>query len=330
MEVKRKTSNHNVNSNRKYDYSAPQNSDIFDQSSYNIMVRTPSSIINSKVRNGTSGVNGDTQEATELTKLRPRTSAANLQTYMSDTRRLPPPDDVVYLEREILPTDTLQSFALLYGCTLNDIKRANNLITEQDFYALRIIKIPVKRHGLLTEPSEEQKRRSFATTSLTGKTTTDDKVDDEPAKSTHLDSVYHSVNGDFDSGDSLENLNLLDNQPKNIATFKNIAVERNDTSKYLKKVDKEIRKTVRKNDELHSERNEVLEEVVSSLGSVGYRPLLPPGSHRHDDCDGSDWGLKWWVILICFVVVIIVFVLIMVEFYLNYSEMHSSNRTTPS
>lgn len=32
-----------------------------------------------------------------------------------------------------------------------DIKRVNNLIQEQDLYALKSIKIPVKKHGILTE-----------------------------------------------------------------------------------------------------------------------------------------------------------------------------------
>lgn len=35
-----------------------------------------------------------------------------------------------------------------------DIKRANNFIQEQDFYALKSIKIPVKVNGLLTETEE--------------------------------------------------------------------------------------------------------------------------------------------------------------------------------
>ncbi|KTG06507.1 hypothetical protein cypCar_00036201 [Cyprinus carpio] len=36
-----------------------------------------------------------------------------------------------------------------------DIKRVNNLFQEQDMYALKSIKIPVKKHGLLTEASSE-------------------------------------------------------------------------------------------------------------------------------------------------------------------------------
>lgn len=36
-----------------------------------------------------------------------------------------------------------------------DIKRVNNLFQEQDMYALKSIKIPVKKHGLLTEANSE-------------------------------------------------------------------------------------------------------------------------------------------------------------------------------
>lgn len=36
-----------------------------------------------------------------------------------------------------------------------DIKKANNFIREQDLYALKSIKIPVKNHGILTETHKE-------------------------------------------------------------------------------------------------------------------------------------------------------------------------------
>lgn len=38
-----------------------------------------------------------------------------------------------------------------------DIKRVNNLIQEQDIFALKSIKIPVKKHSLLTEANTELK-----------------------------------------------------------------------------------------------------------------------------------------------------------------------------
>ncbi|XP_019619581.1 PREDICTED: lysM and putative peptidoglycan-binding domain-containing protein 4-like [Branchiostoma belcheri] len=67
--------------------------------------------------------------------------------------------DTVLLDRTIMPGDTLQTFALLYGCTLADLRRANNLMSDQDFHALKTIKVPVKRHGLLTAREEEDRRR---------------------------------------------------------------------------------------------------------------------------------------------------------------------------
>ncbi|NXC44035.1 LYSM4 protein, partial [Penelope pileata] len=63
--------------------------------------------------------------------------------------------DVVLLERELTEGDNLNKLALQYGCKVADIKRVNNFIREQDLYALKSIKIPVKPHGLLTESSSE-------------------------------------------------------------------------------------------------------------------------------------------------------------------------------
>ncbi|NWI88737.1 LYSM4 protein, partial [Pitta sordida] len=63
--------------------------------------------------------------------------------------------DVVLLEREITEGDSLNKLALQYGCKVADIKRVNNFLREQDLYALKCIKIPVKAHGLLTESNRE-------------------------------------------------------------------------------------------------------------------------------------------------------------------------------
>ncbi|XP_063170556.1 lysM and putative peptidoglycan-binding domain-containing protein 4 [Candoia aspera] len=63
--------------------------------------------------------------------------------------------DVQLLERVIKKDDNLNKLALQYGCKVADIKRVNNFIQEQDFYALQSIKIPVKVNGLLTETRDE-------------------------------------------------------------------------------------------------------------------------------------------------------------------------------
>ncbi|KAK2911741.1 hypothetical protein Q8A67_003874 [Cirrhinus molitorella] len=60
-------------------------------------------------------------------------------------------DDIVYLIRDIKDGDTLISISLQYFCSVADIKRANNLLTEQDFFALRSIRIPVRKFSSFTE-----------------------------------------------------------------------------------------------------------------------------------------------------------------------------------
>ncbi|XP_026166179.1 lysM and putative peptidoglycan-binding domain-containing protein 4 [Mastacembelus armatus] len=59
--------------------------------------------------------------------------------------------NVQLLEREVLDGDNLNKLALQYGCKVSDIKRVNNLMHEQDLFALKSIKIPVQQHSFLTE-----------------------------------------------------------------------------------------------------------------------------------------------------------------------------------
>ena len=57
-------------------------------------------------------------DITEMTQLRPRGAMGHSQPYTSTTpNKLS--DNIVLLEREILPSDTLQSFALRYGCSVS-------------------------------------------------------------------------------------------------------------------------------------------------------------------------------------------------------------------
>ena len=58
-------------------------------------------------------------KTTELTQLRPRGSVTVSNSYSSTHAKLAA-DNIVFLRREILPNDTLQSFALQYNCTVSN------------------------------------------------------------------------------------------------------------------------------------------------------------------------------------------------------------------
>ena len=189
---------------------------------------------------------------------------------------------------------------------VNELKRVNNLIKEQDFFALRFIKIPVKKYGLLTEPDEELKRNpsredDLVSSSLSSQNSLDVSSDH---KAPSLDDVYTS--GDEDSPN--ETSELLYNAP-NFA--KHVAVDHNDASRFLKNVDEEILKTMKKSNS--ADKSEALEEVVSSFGSVEFQAVpLPTGSGARD-CDGANWGLSWSTVMLSFVfglTLVIIFIVI--------------------
>ncbi|XP_077173712.1 lysM and putative peptidoglycan-binding domain-containing protein 4 [Paroedura picta] len=97
-------------------------------------------------RNGPSDSEDSSEEELDVMELRargrerPRSTAGRSRA-----------GDVMLLEREVAEGDSLNKLALQYGCQVADIKRINNFIREQDLYALKSIKIPVKVNGILTE-----------------------------------------------------------------------------------------------------------------------------------------------------------------------------------
>ncbi|XP_057376496.1 lysM and putative peptidoglycan-binding domain-containing protein 3-like [Daphnia carinata] len=62
-----------------------------------------------------------------------------------------------YREHLIKPKETLQGLALHYRCTVFELKVANNIQKEAEFFARRTLKIPVRQHSSLTErlPSDK-------------------------------------------------------------------------------------------------------------------------------------------------------------------------------
>ncbi|KAG9340744.1 hypothetical protein JZ751_020336 [Albula glossodonta] len=97
-------------------------------------------------RGGREDSAGSSEEEFSMTELRPRNQDSGRQ----ERERA---GNLLLLEREVTHGDNLNKLALQYGCKVADIKRVNNLIQEQDLYALKSIKIPVKKHSLLTESS---------------------------------------------------------------------------------------------------------------------------------------------------------------------------------
>ena len=147
----------------------------------------------------------------------------------------------------------------------------------------------------MTEPEEEMKRRP-AGSSQTTITTSSVQTQIADHDSAIMSEVYLNDSQDEELSENQTLLQAHLSSPSNKTT----AVDHNDASKYLKTVDKEIRNMVKS---VHAaEKNETLEEVVSSLGSVGFQPLpVPAASATINECDGSMWGVTRSTVLLSIV-----------------------------
>lgn len=186
----------------------------------------------------------------------------------------------------------------LYVCVFQvaDIKRANNLLTEQDFFALRSVKIPVRRFSIFTE------------THNTGplKTSSPSGARRLPQISS-IPSLPTESSTDSSSSDSVEG--------------------------FLLEKDKDIEQLVRSTGPSRSSLNEVvssltLQQQQPLLGEVEYKP-----AQRKDPYYGADWGMRWWTAVAIMLVVGIVtpvFYLLYYEVLIKTDVSHDAVPTMPS
>lgn len=73
---------------------------------------------------------------------------------------------VEYTYYDIQPGDSLQSICLRYACSVNQVKRLNGLMTNQEFYGLRRIKLPLGKLGLLEDILKRQQGSTSNTTDI--------------------------------------------------------------------------------------------------------------------------------------------------------------------
>ncbi|KAM4745398.1 lysM and putative peptidoglycan-binding domain-containing protein 3 isoform 1-T3 [Anableps anableps] len=165
-------------------------------------------------------------------------------------------DDIIYLSRDIQEGDTLNSIALQYHCSVADIKRANNLLTEQDFFALRSVKIPVRRFSVLTETHSAGPPKPVSPTGIR-------RV---PQISPPMPLPTESSTDSCSSTDSVEG--------------------------FLLEKDKDIEELVKSTGPSRSSLSEVVSSLTLQqplLGEVEYKPV-----QRKDPYYGADWGMRWW------------------------------------
>lgn len=189
-------------------------------------------------------------------------------------------DDIIYLTRDIQEGDTLNSISLQYHCSVADIKRANNLLTEQDFFALRSVKIPVRRFSVLTE--------------------------------TH--STGPLISASPSGARRLHQITAITSLPSESSTDSSSSTD--SVEGFLLEKDKDIEQLVKSTGPSRSSLNEVvssltLQQQQPLLGDVEYKPV-----QKKDPYYGADWGMRWWTA----VAIMLVVGIVTPVFYLLYYE----------
>ncbi|XP_041369913.1 lysM and putative peptidoglycan-binding domain-containing protein 3-like [Gigantopelta aegis] len=189
------------------------------------------------------------------------------------------PNEPVYFEKQLSKDDTLQSLALQYACPVSELKRINKLIRDQDFFALRFIKVPVKRFGLMSEIIAQEKRNADSARLLSQQNgTIEEFVEDQ-----HLD---------YDS-DSLQDLSDPETQHKVIHTISiqdNLRTQSKEAEDFLRNMDKDLSKIIQPS---RRERDS-LSEVISVLTNKSIHPLQ---SQKPKHLNGADYGIRWWTVV---------------------------------
>lgn len=73
----------------------------------------------------------------------------------------------------------MHTLSLCFTSQDSEIRRANNLYTDQDFFALKTVKIPIKENSLLSETVELEKRRKIASSGTGGSENQSESNSDE-------------------------------------------------------------------------------------------------------------------------------------------------------
>lgn len=237
---------------------------------------------------GNNGSENDlSEEDGESYELRPR-GRERLRRSTSRERM----EDIIYLTRDIQEGDTLNSIALQYHCSVADIKRANNLLTEQDFFALRSVKIPVRRFSVLTETH-----------------TTGPHTSASPSGGRRLPQISSITSPSESSTDSS-------------------ASSTDSVEGFLLEKDKDIEQLVKSTGPSRSSLNEVVSSLTLQqplLGEAEYKP-----AQKKDPYYGADWGMRWWTAVAIMLVVGIVTPVFYLLYYEVLMKVEVSHHVSPA
>lgn len=163
-----------------------------------------------------------------------------------------------------------------------ELKTTNNLYNDQDFHALKHIKIPIQPHSLLTERVEEEKRCENVFKQQ------EDNNDNKSSRDDNSDSDYENTEQGSSSGRK---------------TVRTVSISSNlkDPEKFLKKMDDDLQKICQSVSIQKSDPHDINRRLTTQC--------IHPRTAKKKDSDelGIIWaGFGWKGAIIAFVLIAIV------------------------
>lgn len=204
---------------------------------------------------------------------------------------------------------------------VSEVRRANNLYHDQDFHALKVVKIPVREHGILTDPKAREKCRKNHLEepchSSGGATSDDLRLGGPSAYYKSDDEEYHRSSGDADDevGDS-------DSPEIRDVSIQSALKWKHSQHALLDKFDEELQK-VRENTE---QRLANLNEVALTMTTPAIQPIMA----KKETYEGSllKLNIDWRVVLIVAVLVGVGVILWVIAYFVQQAKHNKSGHNS--
>ena len=184
----------------------------------------------------------------------------------------------------------------------------NNLYRDQDFFALKVVKIPVREHGVLTETQQLEKCRQNTVAERTSGNQSSSASDE--VRMGGKGAYYCS--GDEEKGGEGYSCDADDEKgDSDVPEYRQVSIQSALKWKYsrhtlLKKFDEDLQR-VRKDTE---QRMSNLREVALTLDSPAIHPIMAQQRSRYGkggfNLDFRLFNLDWRIMVIVLVVVMVV------------------------
>lgn len=216
----------------------------------------------------------------------------------------------------IEPNETLQAISLKYRTSVFQLKLINNLMSDQEFYGLKSIKVPMPRFGINRERINGHSRDNDGYRNANLDSSEGPLIDFGQPQSGHQRSrSAESINTGRPPGQRLPSVTSVPSMDE-IHRSSSQDDLLDDHKLFISLVDKKVGHILERTEEMISNGDERIDLLMSPDKNGLFRPgSLKSSSAYENRLDGADCGLTLWhvmvlLILVCVLVPVIYIVLV--------------------